>query len=60
MHEGYLSSEHAGNNQKYFATELKNFDKGINTFDKDKKQKYFLNILGLFFSAREKTLNHNS
>ena len=39
--------------QSNFANELKNFDKGM----KKPEKKYFLNNLGLLFSAREKFLN---
>ena len=53
IHKGYLSLEDADNNESKFATELKNFNKGIKTLEK----KSFLNNLGLSFSAREKVLN---
>ena len=52
IHEGHLSIEKADNKQSDFANELKNFDKGIKTFEK----KSFLNNLGIFFSAGEKVL----
>ena len=41
IHEGYLSLEDADNKQSKFATELKNFDKGIKIVIKIKK--VFLN-----------------
>ena len=53
MHERHLSIEGADNKQSNFANELKNFDKGIKTLDKNS----FLNNLELLFSAREKVLN---
>ena len=53
IYEGHLSTEGANNKQSNFTNELKNFDKGAKILDK----KYFLNNLGLLFSAREKVLN---
>ena len=53
LHEGNLSIEKADIEQSYFATELKNFDKGIKTLEK----KSFFNNLELLFSARGKVLN---
>ena len=53
IHEGHLSIEETDNKQGDFAKELKNFDKGIKTLEKNS----FLNNLGLLYSAREKVLN---
>ena len=47
-----FSKEGADNKQSNFANELKNFDKGM----KELEKKYFLNNLGLLFSAREKNM----
>ena len=44
MHEEYLSLEDADNKHSNFATELKHFDKGIKTIEKQS----FPNNLGLF------------
>ena len=54
IHDGYLSLQDADNEQNNFATELKNFVKGTKAIEK----KYFLNELGLYFSAREKVLTN--
>ena len=48
-----MSIEKAENKQSSFATELKNFDKGIKILEKNS----FYNNLELLFSAREKVLN---
>ena len=52
IHEGHLSIERADNKRSNFPNESKNFEKGTKSFEK----KYFLNNLGLLFSAREKFL----
>ena len=50
VHEGYLSLEEADDEQSNFAAKLKNLDKGKKYIEKE----FFLNNLGLLFSAREK------
>ena len=50
---GKVILEKLDNRQSNFANELKNFDNGIKALEK----KYFLNNVGLLFSAREKVLN---
>ena len=52
MYEGYLSLKNADNKQSNVSIELKNFEKGTKTL-----KKFFLNNLGLLFSARKKVLN---
>ena len=49
-----MSTEKADNKQSNFANELKNFEKGRKTLEK----MYFLNNLGLLFSARKKILDN--
>ena len=53
MHEGYLSLKDADKKQSNFATELKNFDKGIKTIETS-----LFDQLRIFFSAGEKCLNN--
>ena len=53
IHEGYLPLENADHKQRYFAVELKNFEKG-----KKYIKKSFLNNLGLLFGAREKIIDN--
>ena len=54
INEGYLSLKNANLKQSNFAIELKNFEKDTKTLE---KKVFFLNNLGLLFSAREKVLN---
>ena len=46
IHEGYLSLKDADNKQSKFATQLKNFDKGIKRIS---KKNFFFKNLGLIF-----------
>ena len=50
IHNGYLSLKKANKNQRCFANQLENFQKGTKALEK----KYLLNNLGLLFSAKKK------
>ena len=55
IHEGYSSLEDSVEEQSNFASKLNNFlDKGKKIIEKE----FFINNLGLLFSAREKLLNN--
>ena len=54
IHERYFWIKDADDDQSNFPAELKNLDKGTEKIEKD----FFLNNLGLSFSATKKVLNN--